>query len=165
MPKLSAVPRSAAAWCTPMAMLCWVNSRVSFSVLFSWVFVFVKAYFYVSTSGMVSQCILRLNCKTPAVLTLWLFYAAHFVMAIFGFGSAMSIELLHYCLWWLNQRTGRLRLPYIAPTQSTSDITIMRTIAKHCLATSFLTHANIGGLPASRTSVLSRVVHRRFCCI
>ncbi len=34
VPKLSAVLRSAAAWCAPMAMLCWVNSRVSFSVLF-----------------------------------------------------------------------------------------------------------------------------------
>ena len=42
--------------------------RVSFSV-FSWVFVFVKAYFYVSTSGMVSQCVLQLSCKTPAGLT------------------------------------------------------------------------------------------------
>ena len=49
--------------------------------------------------------------------------------------------------------------------KSTSDITIMRTIAKHCLATLFLTHANIGGAPTSRTSVLSRVVHRHFCCI
>ena len=34
VPKLSAMPRSAAAWCTPMATLCWVNGRVSFSVLF-----------------------------------------------------------------------------------------------------------------------------------
>ena len=79
--------------------------------------------------------------------------------------STMSIEPLHYCLWWLNQRIGRLPLLYIAPTKSTSEITIMRTIAKHCLATLFLTHANIGGLPISRTSVLSRVVHRHFCCI
>ena len=44
-------------------------------------------------------------------------------------------------------------------------IVIVRTIAKHYLATLFLTHANIGGLPISRTSVLSRVVHRHFCCI
>ena len=67
VPKLSAVLRSAAAWCAPMATrvgLC----RVSFSV-FSWVFMFVKAYFYVSTSTMVSQCVLRLSCKTPAGLT------------------------------------------------------------------------------------------------
>lgn len=157
MPKLSAVLHSAAAWCTPMVMLCWVNGRVSFSVLFSWVFVFVKAYFYVSISTMVSQCILRLSCKTPAGLTLWLLYAARLVMTIFGF-DAQQWASSHYCI-------GRLPLLYIAPTQSTSDITIMRTIAKHCLATSFLTHTNIGGLPASRTSVLSRVVHRRFCCI
>ena len=79
--------------------------------------------------------------------------------------STMSIEPLHYCLWWLNQRIGRLPLLYIAPTKSTSEITIMRTIAKHCLATLFLTHANIGGLLISCTSVLSRVVHRHFCCI
>ena len=41
--------------------------RVSFSV-FSWVFVFVKAYFYVSTSGMVSQSVWALCCKTLAAL-------------------------------------------------------------------------------------------------
>ena len=95
---------------------------------------------------------------------LWLLCAARLVMMIFGF-DAQQWASSHYCLWWLNQRTGRSPLLYIAPTQSTSDITIMRTIAKHCLATLFLTHTNIGGLPISRTSVLSRVVHRRFCCV
>ena len=71
--------------------------RVSFSV-FSWVFMFVKAYFYVSTSTMVSQCVLRLNYKTPAVLTLWLLYAARLVMTIFGF-DAQQWASSHYCLW------------------------------------------------------------------
>ena len=85
VPKLSAVLRSAAAWCAPMATrvgLC----RVSFSV-FSWVFVFVKAYFYVSTSTMASQYVLRLSHKTPVVLAVWLLYAARFVITIFDFGA------------------------------------------------------------------------------
>ncbi len=88
---------------------------------------------------------------------LWLLCAARLVMTIFGF-DAQQWASSHYCI-------GRLPLLYIAPTQSTSDIAIVRTIAKHCFATPFLPHTNIGGLPISRTSVLSRVVHRRFCCI
>jgi len=70
--------------------------RVSFSVV-SWVFVFVKAYFYVSTSTMVSQCVLRLNYKTPAGLALWLLCAARLVMTIFGF-DAQQWASSHYCL-------------------------------------------------------------------
>jgi|GEM_PF-3558518 len=88
---------------------------------------------------------------------LWLLCAARLVMTIFGF-DAQQWASSHYCI-------GRLPLLYIAPTQSTSDIAIVRTIAKHCFATPFLPHTNIGGLPISRTSVLLRVVHRHFCCI
>lgn len=88
---------------------------------------------------------------------LWLLCAARLVMTIFGF-DAQQWASSHYCI-------GRLPLLYIAPTQSTSDIAIVRTIAKHCFATPFLPHSNIGGAPTSRTSVLSRVVHRHFCCI
>lgn len=109
VPKLSAMPRSAAAWCTPMAMLCWVNGRVSFSV-FSWVFVFVKAYFYVSTSTMVSQCVLRLNCKTPAGLTrygycvqhAWLWRSSALVpsnghRATIAYGSSTNAQVVCSC--------------------------------------------------------------------
>ena len=56
---------------------CYVGlCRVSFSV-FSWVFVFVKAYFYVSTSTMVSQCVLRLSHKVPAGLTRYGYCVQH----------------------------------------------------------------------------------------
>ena len=92
--------------------------RVSFSV-FSWVFVFVKAYFYVSTSGMVSQCVLRLSCKTPAVLTLWLFYAARFCYG--------DLRL------WLGDeyRATPLLLMVAQPTHRLFAVAIHRTNAKH----------------------------------
>ena len=83
--------------------------RVSFSV-FSWVFVFVKAYFYVSTSGMVSQYVLRLSCKTPAGLTrygycvqhAWLWRSSALVpsnghRATIAYGSSTNAQVVCHC--------------------------------------------------------------------
>ena len=71
---------------------------------------FVKAYFYVSTSGMVSQCVLQLSHKTPAVPTrygycmqhAWLWRSSALTLsnghrATIAYGSSTNAQVVCGC--------------------------------------------------------------------